>query len=68
MTPGARTSELRLSCARCQYEWTVPLSLPMPIDRFVALSNGLVAGGCPACGTAGRNVLAIDTTRAKQKR
>jgi hypothetical protein len=64
----ALKSELRLGCTHCEHEWLVPLSLPMPVPRFVALANGLVAGGCPACGTAGRNVVALETKRLKEKK
>jgi hypothetical protein len=46
-----------LHCATCGAEWTVPLKLPMLIDRAVRAMKGFVAAGCPACGAHGSAVL-----------
>lgn len=44
-------------CKQCSHSWTVPMKLPMPIERFVAATKGLVAAGCPSCGATGDDIL-----------
>lgn len=48
---------MTLHCRHCNYEWFVPLKVPMSINRFLKASEGIVAAGCPKCGAHGENVL-----------
>jgi Zn finger protein HypA/HybF involved in hydrogenase expression len=48
---------LDVHCAVCMHEWVLPLSRPLPIDRFITITRGAIADGCPACGAHGRDVI-----------
>jgi hypothetical protein len=48
---------LTAHCAECGHQWSQPLRLPMPLDRFATYLTGVAAAGCPACGAHNRAVL-----------
>lgn len=63
-----RGSAFDVHCKQCQHEWSVPIILPMDLDRFLKAMAGVVALGCPHCGATDENVLCGHRSRRRPLR
>jgi len=50
-------SGMTVHCKVCNHQWEVAITLPMVIDRVVAVIRGVCAAGCPQCGAHGNAVM-----------
>ncbi|MGE0444531.1 MAG: hypothetical protein AB7P99_04830 [Vicinamibacterales bacterium] len=57
---------MTVHCAKCNHQWEVSITLPMPMDRFVRALGGAAAAGCPACGAHDDAVLCGPSSPARR--
>lgn len=54
---------MTVHCRACQHQWAISMTLPTTLRKFQTLTDGVVLGGCPACGKRTRDNILVGPVR-----